>query len=695
MPDTQDPRRPAEGDSILHETDASLTSAFAPDNVRSLALNAAELLVAGAVLYAVSVYSFPVFHGLIELFAASTALAIFFVSWHSRRFLDSPYVGIVGMAYLGVAVIGVLHTLAYKGTNVFPATSNDLATQLWLAGRYVAAIAFVVAPFFVNRKVDLRAALAGFSILTALLLAVIFGGIFPAAFVEGVGLTLFKVVSEYAVVVALVVALVLLVRVRASFDQRVFLLLCCSIVVSVGAELAFTLYTDPFGPANLVGHFLYAGAAFLVYRALVHVALEDPYAVLFRRLKQREEDLQFANQLSEALTRIVSGIASTLDSRAILERVVVLASATIGADAAVVSAPEGGSWVVRYAYHHPASVVGRRLTIEESAHIIAAIASGDVLAVENTSVPGPVNRQLAEEFSIGALLTVPLTVRDEPIGVLSFHFSGPRRFREIELNFARKLGSAVALAVENARLYETEHEVAETLQAGLRPQLEEVAGVEVGWSYQAAPGVGRLGGDFFDVFAIDETRVAFMIGDVAGKGIRAATTTATVRGAARALAYIDPEPVPVLNGLNITLARRGLDAGFVTLLYGTLDVVSGHMRLGIAGHPIPYLCDRSEQPDYDQAIDPPLGLFPERTYHSIDIRLAKNERFVMYTDGLIDARGEGVPFGEEGVRRVLSEDCGMSVWELSSTLAEAAVAHTGGARVLDDVAVVAIRFVGR
>jgi serine phosphatase RsbU (regulator of sigma subunit) len=324
-----------------------------------------------------------------------------------------------------------------------------------------------------------------------------------------------------------------------------------------------------------------------------------------------------------------------------------------------------------------------------------AIASGDVMAVEDALDSGTSKGRRAEDPPVGAMLTVPLTVRDEPIGVLSFRFRDPRRFREIELNFARKLAAAVALAMENARLYEAEHEVAETLQAGLHPQLEEVAGLEVGWSYQAAPGVGRLGGDFFDVFGIDENRVAFMIGDVSGKGIRAATTTATVRGAARALAYADPEPVPVLNGLNLTLARRGLDAGFVTLLYGTIDVVSGHMRLGIAGHPIPYLCDRSRQPDFERAIDPPLGLFPERTYHSVDIRLDKGERFIMYTDGLIDARSDGAPFGEEGVHRVLAEESGMSVWELSSALAEAATMHTGASRLLDDVAVVAVRFLGR
>jgi sigma-B regulation protein RsbU (phosphoserine phosphatase) len=102
---------------------------------------------------------------------------------------------------------------------------------------------------------------------------------------------------------------------------------------------------------------------------------------------------------------------------------------------------------------------------------------------------------------VRSLLTVPLMVREAPVAALSFHFHSPRTFGEIEMNFARKLGAAVALAVENAELYQTEHEIAETLQAGLRPQLERVRGVDAGSSYMSAPGVGRLGGDFFDVFA--------------------------------------------------------------------------------------------------------------------------------------------------------------------------------------------------
>jgi serine phosphatase RsbU (regulator of sigma subunit) len=659
-----------------------------------VAANAVGLAVAGALLFAVSRYSFPVFHGLIELFAASVALAIFFVTWHTRRFLDNHYVGIVGMAYLGVAVVGVLHTLAYKGTGIFPGGGSDLPTQLWLADRYIAAFAFLIAPAFVKRRADLRVALAISSALSAALVIAIFSGAFPNAFVEGAGLTPFKVVSEYAVIVVLAIALGLLVRVRSTFAPRVWHALAASIVMSAAAELAFTLYADPFGPANLGGHLLYAGASYLVYRALVHTTLEDPYSLLFLRLKQREAELERANTLSEGLTRIVSGIASNASAEAVMQRVVVLAAGVIGSDAAALSVPEDGEWVIRYVLGHRAGSAGTRLTVRQSAHLGEAVRRGDVIAIADTEASAVVDRSLMRENDVRSTLTVPLMVREAPVAALSFHFRAPRTFGEIEMNFARKLGAAVALAVENAELYQTEHEIAETLQAGLRPQLERVRGVDAGSSYMSAPGVGRLGGDFFDVFAVSDDRVAFMIGDVSGKGIMAATTTATVRGAARALAYRDPEPVQVLSGLNETLSHRGIDAGFVTLLYGTLDIASGLVRLGVAGHPVPWVCGRDEQPDLTHVVDPPLGLFPDRTYHSAEVRLVRGDTLVMYTDGLLDARGEGVPFGEEGVQRVLANDGRRTVDDIAAALTNAAVEHADG-RLVDDVAVLALRYAGR
>jgi serine phosphatase RsbU (regulator of sigma subunit) len=662
--------------------------------VRSLAYNAVGLVGAAALLYAVSTYSFSVFHGLVELFAASVALAIFFVTWHTRRLMDNQYVGIVGMAYFAVAVVGVLHTLAYKGTGIFPGASSDLATQLWLADRYLAATAFLVAPFFVRRNIDLRVAFAVSVAIASALVAAILGGVFPQAFVEGAGLTTFKVASEWAVIGVLAVAFVLLYRVRSTFEPQVAALLGASIVLSAGAEIAFTLYADPFGPANLSGHFLYAAAAYLVYRALVQVALEDPYSVLFSRLKRREQDLQRANGLSEGLTHIVEGVTSTLDFSTIMQRTVDLAADTASADAVTVSTLEDGEWYVRFLSGSLAIDAPRRLSAAEAHDLQDVVALGDVRFIERAAALSRAGSP-AGEAGPRALMEVPLVLRDEALGVLSFHYSRPRVFSDVERNFARKLAVSVALAVENARLYEAEHEIAEILQAGLRPDLDSVAGIQTGCSYQSAPGLGKLGGDFFDVFAVDESRVAFMIGDVSGKGIKAATTTATVRGAVRALAYMDPEPVPVLRGLNETLERRGVDAGFVTLLYGTIDVLTGLTRLGIAGHPAPIICGRKDQPDLSAAIDPPLGLFPDRLYHSVELRLARGETLVCFTDGVIDARAEGAaPFGEEGVRETLAGPVPEALDELAAALAEAAVAHAGG-RLLDDVAVLAVRFVGR
>ncbi len=652
-----------------------------------------SVLAAGG-LYAVSQYSYILFHGAIEMFAAAVALTIFTVTWNSRRFMDNHYVGVIGVAYLGVGIVGLMHALAYKGMNVFPGATSNLPTQLWLVDRYLAALAFLVAPLFIRRRLDFRVALWWTLGVTAVALGAVFAGLFPTAFAEGVGLTPFKVASEYTVILVLAVALFLLLRTRDHFDRRVWRLLASSIVLTAAAEVAFTLYADPFGPFNLIGHLVYVAAAVLVYLALVKTALEDPYSVLFRRLKQREEELEQARILSDGLTHIVTGAMATLDVETVMQETVRLASEVMSADAVAVSLSTGDGWTVRWTHGHPDTLVGRALRADEIAHAAEAVRTRDVVAISDARSNALTRTGILESLGVQAVLTVPFAVASEPLALLSFHFREPHVFSDREVDFARRLATAVALVVDNARLFAAEHEVSETLQAGLRPALDTVAGVETGFEYRSSPGVGTLGGDFFDLFLIDDTHVAIMIGDVSGKGIRAATTTATVRGAVRALAYAGLAPVPVLNALNTTLEHRGLDAGFVTLLYTVLDVESGKMEICIAGHPTPYLCGRERQPDFEAIVDPPLGLFLDRPYHSGEARLERGEVLVMYTDGLIDARAEGLPFGEEGVCAVLSGCAGAPVQEIATSLADAAERHAGGV-VPDDVAVLALRFLGR
>lgn len=265
-------------------------------------------LIGGVVLllalYVSSLHSYLLFHSLAELFSVVVACGIFIVAWNSRRFLDNHYLLFIGIAYLFVAALDTVHTLGYKGMGVFQGYSTNLATQLWIAARYMESLSLLAAPFFIRRKLNAWAVFLVYAVAISGVLASIFWWpVFPVCFVDGAGLTLFKKVSEYVISLFLVGAGALLVKSRKEFDPGVLRLLIASVVVTVGSELAFTLYSDPYGFLNLVGHYLKIVSFYLIYKALIETGLSRPYDLLFRELKQREESLAHANAELEAVNK--------------------------------------------------------------------------------------------------------------------------------------------------------------------------------------------------------------------------------------------------------------------------------------------------------------------------------------------------------------------------------------------------------
>ena len=116
-------------------------------------------------------------------------------------------------------------------------------------------------------------------------------GFFPDTYLQGVGLTPFKIWSEYGICLILAVAALLLFRQRDRFEPGVLKLLIASIGVTVASELAFTLYVDVYGLFNLIGHFLKVISFYLIYRAIIQTGLNKPYDLVFRELKQGQEAL--------------------------------------------------------------------------------------------------------------------------------------------------------------------------------------------------------------------------------------------------------------------------------------------------------------------------------------------------------------------------------------------------------------------
>jgi PAS domain S-box-containing protein len=241
-------------------------------------------------LYLASLYNYLLFHSLAEIFSIVVAVAIFLVAWNSRRFAENSFLLFLGIAFLFIGFLDLLHTLAYPGMAVFPEHGTNTAAQLWVSARYIQSLSLLIAPLLIERKLRARFIFPAYGLVCALVVASIFyWNIFPDCFVEGTGLTMFKKVSEYIISFLLVGAIFTMFRKRSHFDAAVLRLLFAAILVTIASELSFTFYESPFGFPNLLGHFLKIAAFYLIYKAIIETGLVKPYDLLFRNLKQREE----------------------------------------------------------------------------------------------------------------------------------------------------------------------------------------------------------------------------------------------------------------------------------------------------------------------------------------------------------------------------------------------------------------------
>ena len=275
-----------------------------------------------AALYLLSRLNYLLFHSSVEVFSIVIAFAIFAIAWNSRRIMDNSYLLFIGIACLFVSGGDLLHTLAYSGMGVFPEHGGNLATQLWIATRYMLSCSLFAALLFANRKFRPSLVIAGYTIITALLFGSIFyWGNFPQAFIDGVGLTPFKVASEYVISFILLCAIGLLIRKRNAFSGDVVKLMVAAMAVSIAAEMAFTLYTDVYGIANMIGHLLTLVSFYLIYKALIETGLTKPYELLFRNLKQNETALaRHATELTEVNDQLVQEIADRKKAEAALQQ---------------------------------------------------------------------------------------------------------------------------------------------------------------------------------------------------------------------------------------------------------------------------------------------------------------------------------------------------------------------------------------
>lgn len=268
------------------------------------------LVIVLALLHLIARNDYLLFHTLVEMIRIVVLAGLFALAWHTRYWASNSFLGVIGTAAIFIASLELLHTLSYKGIGIFPQDDGNLATQLWVAFRYLEAVAFLIGVMAVRWHISLMLPFAVFGAATVILAISVFFGIFPDSYHEGTGLTPFKISSEYAIAGLFAVSMLLLYRQRRRFAKPVFYLIETSLAFNILATLTLTQYVSVYGLTNELGHYLLLVSAYLIYRGVLVTGLIRPYHFLFRDLKRHEEHLsdlvaertaQLA--LSESLTR--------------------------------------------------------------------------------------------------------------------------------------------------------------------------------------------------------------------------------------------------------------------------------------------------------------------------------------------------------------------------------------------------------
>ncbi len=299
-------------------------------------------------------------------------------------------------------------------------------------------------------------------------------------------------------------------------------------------------------------------------------------------------------------------------------------------------------------------------------------------------------------------LAVPLVYKDKVIGVLDLEHTRRGFFTDDHRRTVTTLAAQVAIAIENARLYEQiayqekrlERDLAMARQLQFRllpPTLPKLAHLDIAAKFVPARAIG---GDLYDFVNYSMSRTAIVIGDVSGKGAPAAIYAALVSGILRSHAPIEPGPAEMLSAVNFSLGERRIDGQFVSLIYAVWDDRNRTLQVANSGLPRPIYCHDGKI-EIIEATGLPLGLFDDADYDEFSFRAKPGDMFVLFSDGILDASNKAEElFGRERVGEIVAANPKASAEEIVKLIFQAVAEHAAGEEAFDDQTVVAIRVKG-
>jgi PAS domain S-box-containing protein len=395
------------------------------------------------------------------------------------------------------------------------------------------------------------------------------------------------------------------------------------------------------------------------------IVQQAAYALDRARLHAAE---QRARQNLDFLARASELLAQSLDVETTLQRLAAFAVPRLADWCTVDLLSEGEIKAVAVAHANPAKVeLARELQRRHPADPDAPVGAPAVIrsgrselhpriTEELLAAAAPDNEALEIVRGLGLVsaMVVPLRARERTLGALSLVAAeSRRRFTSDDLEVAEDLARRAALAVENAMLYAREHQAAVTLQRSLLPHdLPRLRGLQLAARYLPA-GVGAdVGGDWYDTIDLADGRLSLVVGDVAGRGLRAASVMGQLRNALRAYVLDGCSPQEAVGRLN-RLARTFESSEMATLVHISFDLRERQAECVRAGH-LPPLIRHPNGEVTELAIEGslPIGV-SQGPCPTTTVQIEPGSLVLMYTDGLVERRGEGIKPGLEKLKRTL------------------------------------------
>lgn len=220
-------------------------------------------------------------------------------------------------------------------------------------------------------------------------------------------------------------------------------------------------------------------------------------------------------------------------------------------------------------------------------HLALSLLSREPLCSRNVETDDRLNTYMMRALGVRSTLVVPILYGATALGALAFEWrSRTASPTAVQVGFGERFAASAALALENGRRFESERRIARTLQESMLSMPEHVPGLDFAHAYRSATVAARVGGDFYDIFELDDGRRGLLIGDVSGHGLEAAVTTSLVKNAVRSQAYEDPSPALVMSRTNEVVRRQTEPDTFATAFFAALDPDTGEFAYCSAGHPL-------------------------------------------------------------------------------------------------------------